>query len=784
MRVGLFFALFAISMAFSSLVHGADYYVSTSGEDNATGKKDSPFKRIQQAADVMQAGDTCIIRGGTYRETVTVANSGEEGKAITFRAASGERVVISGLEPVDAWSKQKGNVYAADLAWSLDDEDQVFMVNGKQVTYFWEARWPNINEHTLHGLSKGLAIAEGGSKSTLVDTKRLKRPNQLLKGATIWYIGGKGGWLAQTSRIKGFNSNTGTFLLEDEDETSEIPVKGSDYYITGILDELDMAKEWYIDQKMKKIYLWVPGGGVPKDIEVKKRVQGFVVENKSYINLEGVHFLASNIQLRNTEYCTINRIDAQYVYYSDQSRGYMAPNQYRNAIFIEGKNNVIKNSTLAQTSGSMVYLKGEANRVENNNIFSTTQLGNYASSVYLASGSKHRVSHNTIRDVGRCAIMGKGTEKAILQNNHVYNFMWLSSDGGAFYFYGMDMGNAEIRYNIIHDGKGISNNYGKNGHGHKATHGIYADAMSHNVLIHHNVVYNVGDKSSSALRFNRSGNYRLIYNNTFIDNIGGSFSMYKNRKYMGDLFACVITNNIMTDSVTEHEDILFSNNIRNKAGLKMVDPTKHNYRLRNGSTAVDAGIMLRSISKGFVGDKADVGAYELAKDWGAGHDFKNLPNPDYTRSKDKFMNLLAGSGGFDTMEKWKSLGSARAVSIPTGKAGLKAGHIRGISKLLRLKGQSGARVEQTVSDLRPSTKYRLSGWAFVENGESLKFGVRSQHGQDRQEKSVSANNTIYDKRKDVFFTTGSNQTEITVFIEKTSSGSGAVYADDFGLLEQ
>ena len=53
------------------------YYVSTSGSDSADGQSlSSPFKTIQQAANVAEPGDTVLVRGGTYRETVTPAHSG------------------------------------------------------------------------------------------------------------------------------------------------------------------------------------------------------------------------------------------------------------------------------------------------------------------------------------------------------------------------------------------------------------------------------------------------------------------------------------------------------------------------------------------------------------------------------------------------------------------------------------------------------------------------------------------------------------------------------------
>ena len=78
----------------------AIYYVSTAGNDSNTGTLALPFRTIQKAANLMRAGDTCLIRAGTYRETITPANSGASGAPITFDAYNGERV--SFREPISS----------------------------------------------------------------------------------------------------------------------------------------------------------------------------------------------------------------------------------------------------------------------------------------------------------------------------------------------------------------------------------------------------------------------------------------------------------------------------------------------------------------------------------------------------------------------------------------------------------------------------------------------------------------------------------------------------------
>ena len=51
-----------------------DYYVSISGDDSNPGTLELPFRTIQHAASIVEAGDTVHIRGGIYREKISIEN--------------------------------------------------------------------------------------------------------------------------------------------------------------------------------------------------------------------------------------------------------------------------------------------------------------------------------------------------------------------------------------------------------------------------------------------------------------------------------------------------------------------------------------------------------------------------------------------------------------------------------------------------------------------------------------------------------------------------------------
>lgn len=93
------------------------YYVATDGNDSNDGKSlQTPFKRIQKAADVMHPGDTVLIRGGEYREKIVPLRGGtSEEIRITYRNYADETPVIKGSERVTGWVDQGGGVWMADL---------------------------------------------------------------------------------------------------------------------------------------------------------------------------------------------------------------------------------------------------------------------------------------------------------------------------------------------------------------------------------------------------------------------------------------------------------------------------------------------------------------------------------------------------------------------------------------------------------------------------------------------------------------------------------------------
>ena len=93
-----------------------EYFVATNGDDAAEGSAAKPWRTIGRAALVAAAGDVVTIRGGVYREWVKPVNAGREDAPIVYRAAKGEKVVVTGADPVRGWTKRPDGLWETLLS--------------------------------------------------------------------------------------------------------------------------------------------------------------------------------------------------------------------------------------------------------------------------------------------------------------------------------------------------------------------------------------------------------------------------------------------------------------------------------------------------------------------------------------------------------------------------------------------------------------------------------------------------------------------------------------------
>lgn len=95
----LMVASIGVSVQPNAPVHAAStWVVAPWGDDDAAGSSASPYRTIGQAVQSAASGDTVVLRGGVYRESVLIRN-----KRVHLRSQSGERAVLDGSRVIDNW---------------------------------------------------------------------------------------------------------------------------------------------------------------------------------------------------------------------------------------------------------------------------------------------------------------------------------------------------------------------------------------------------------------------------------------------------------------------------------------------------------------------------------------------------------------------------------------------------------------------------------------------------------------------------------------------------------
>jgi len=97
--------------------------------DDNPGTEQSPWKTIGRAAKVLEPGDRVIVKQGLYREWVRPARGGTgPERMITYQAAPGQEVVISGSDPLTGrWTASKiAEQRPVEKVWMIDLPESLF----------------------------------------------------------------------------------------------------------------------------------------------------------------------------------------------------------------------------------------------------------------------------------------------------------------------------------------------------------------------------------------------------------------------------------------------------------------------------------------------------------------------------------------------------------------------------------------------------------------------------------------------------------------------------------
>ena len=459
--------------------------VATSGNDFNAGTLAAPFRTIQHAASLAATGDTVLIEGGTYRETVRPANSG-----VIFQNYNGQNVTVSGADVVGGFSNYSGSVYRTSMPWDLGEGNNQIFVNGQMIN---EARWPNASLDLSHPT---LAHVTGYSSGTIYDSA-LTQPSGYWNGALIHITPGQQ-WVAYTGTVTSSGPGWRHVSLPPLGSWEQ-PTAGNSYYLTGKFQALDAPGEWYRDPTSGQLYVWTPRSDDPSGdlIEAKHRQFAFDLSGRWGIQINGINVFAATIKTDwGSSGLVLNQINAAYLsQFTQLYNGWAAPGA--SGIMLNGANSVLENSTIAYSAGDGVYVGASGVRVINSVIHDVDYSASDAAGIrVVVSGAT--IDHNTIYNAGRSGITHR-IPRTTITYNLIHDVMLQTTDGAGIYTQGTNGGGAVIAYNSVY-------NVTAGGFGGV---GIFLDDNSSNFVIHDNTTWNV----NTALKLNSTSYFENIYNN-------------------------------------------------------------------------------------------------------------------------------------------------------------------------------------------------------------------------------------------------------------------------------
>ncbi len=138
-----------------------EFWVLPAGNDAARGTRAHPFRTLERARDAVRDDDRRLrcdvlvnLRGGDYRLEQTLVldwrDSGANGHDVVYRAAPGERPVISGAIPVRGWSLHDA-VLGIYRAYVGPQRTRQLYVNGARAVRAQTEPYPDHFERTATG---------------------------------------------------------------------------------------------------------------------------------------------------------------------------------------------------------------------------------------------------------------------------------------------------------------------------------------------------------------------------------------------------------------------------------------------------------------------------------------------------------------------------------------------------------------------------------------------------------------------------------------------------------
>ncbi len=615
----------------------ARFYVSQSGDDKNSGSETDPIKTPKEALNRAKAVKKIypdfpvevIIGKGVYLidETLNFNNeiSATETAPVVFEAKEGERPVFTGsvtldkskfmkvtddsiLQRLPQSSKDKVLVFDLESEGIIPYEYQVVGqyggIGSKHSTLYSDgeeqmlARWPNTGFANVLGYY--------GTKTVIIDSDKvvsLSTAPYAVFNCFFSFVYSFDRW-----NVASVNQSISSVTLNASTDFNASA--GGRYYISNLIEELDIPGEYYIENNL--LYYYPYENFDETELTLSNVTNTLIsIDDAQYIRFEGITFnetCADVIDINNSSQILIEECDFNNIGMYSVNANNVSDVCVRSCDFYN-----LGNTGVSLSGGNFQTLQASNNEVSNCIFNKFSQFRRCYAPAVSINGVGGIVRNNVIHNSPHEAIAFDGNDHKIIYNE-IYDVCLETSDCGAIYG-GRNLykRGVEVAYNYIHNSKSLYT-------ADNAQRGIYFDDGLSGGSVHDNVIVNTQDGI-----FVHGGSDMQIYNNILVDceqrGVGISYTgnsiaqlmadakaqadtypiYYEKYPQMYNIYARgdqhprgnVVKDNVLVNSIVETtinvelgNDLTTQNIVENNitaTKYDFIDPEKHDYNIKKDS---------------------------------------------------------------------------------------------------------------------------------------------------------------------------------------------------------